>query len=151
MDTLFVLASSAASACSLAKARVSLPQRNGAYFCRSAPYPGRYGDIWPTPARRGPATLARSPFDRRRTPRPGLWNAGDCIAPRVPEVIEHGVTGFVVDNESEAIDAINRVGEFDRYRTRQEFEHRFTVRRMAEQHVELYRDLSLSKTHVAAA
>jgi len=43
----------------------------------------------------------------------------------VPEIIEHGVTGFVVDSEAQAIDAINRVGELGRSRIRQEFERRF--------------------------
>jgi len=59
----------------------------------------------------------------------------------VPEIIEHGVTGFVVDSEAQAIDAINRVGELGRSRIRQEFERRFTSRRMAEQYIELYRKL----------
>jgi len=62
----------------------------------------------------------------------------------VPEIIEHGVTGFVVDSEAEAIDAISRVGRLDRGRIRQDFERRFTTRRMAEQHVKLYRDLVVS-------
>jgi len=62
----------------------------------------------------------------------------------VPEIIEHGVTGFVVDSEAEAIDAISRVGRLDSGRIRQDFERRFTTRRMAEQHVKLYRDLVVS-------
>jgi glycosyltransferase involved in cell wall biosynthesis len=32
------------------------------------------------------------------------WRRGS-----VPEIIEHGVTGFIVDNEAEAIDAIARI------------------------------------------
>jgi glycosyltransferase involved in cell wall biosynthesis len=66
----------------------------------------------------------------------------------VPEIIEDGVTGFVVDNEAEALEAIHRVRELDRARIRHEFERRFTARRMAAQHVQLYRDLLLSKAGV---
>ena len=32
----------------------------------------------------------------------------------VPEVVDHGITGFVVSNEEEAIGAIGRLGELDR-------------------------------------
>jgi len=50
----------------------------------------------------------------------------------VPEIIEHGVTGFIVENEAEAIDAIERIPTLDRRRVRAGFERRFTARRMAE-------------------
>jgi glycosyltransferase involved in cell wall biosynthesis len=50
----------------------------------------------------------------------------------VPEIIEHGVTGFIVENEAEAIDAIKRIPTLDRGQVRAAFERRFTARRMAE-------------------
>jgi glycosyltransferase involved in cell wall biosynthesis len=60
----------------------------------------------------------------------------------VPEVIEDGVTGFIVDNEQEALRAINRLPELDRHRVRAAFERRFTSRRMAEDYLRLYQALS---------
>lgn len=49
----------------------------------------------------------------------------------VPEVVDHGISGFVVDDEAEAIDAIKRLGELDRRKVRAQFEDRFTANRMA--------------------
>jgi glycosyltransferase involved in cell wall biosynthesis len=59
----------------------------------------------------------------------------------VPEVIEDGVTGFVVDSEQEALAAIGRVDTLDRRRVRAAFERRFTAGRMAADYVALYRRL----------
>jgi glycosyltransferase involved in cell wall biosynthesis len=55
------------------------------------------------------------------------WRRGS-----VPEIVEHGVTGFIVDNEAEAVDAIERIPTLDRGRVRAAFERRFTARGMAE-------------------
>ena len=60
----------------------------------------------------------------------------------VPEVIDEGVTGFVVDGEAQAIEAIGRLGQLDRRRVRAGFEQRFTARRMAEEYVTLYTALA---------
>jgi glycosyltransferase involved in cell wall biosynthesis len=60
----------------------------------------------------------------------------------VREVIEEGVTGFVVDSEAEAVDAIGRIRRLDRGRIRKRFEQRFSARRMAEEYVESYRRLT---------
>jgi glycosyltransferase involved in cell wall biosynthesis len=59
----------------------------------------------------------------------------------VPEVIEHGVTGFVVDTEEEAIQAVKLLPDLDRRKIRQAFERRFTARRMAEDYVKQYQKL----------
>lgn len=56
----------------------------------------------------------------------------------VAEVVEDGVTGFVVDGENEAIDVVRRISTFDRRQVRAAFERRFTARRMAEEYVQLY-------------
>ena len=56
----------------------------------------------------------------------------------VPEVVDHGVTGFVVDGEAEAVQAIRRLDELDRRRVRAHFEQRFTARRMAEEYARHY-------------
>ncbi|HMI20605.1 MAG TPA: glycosyltransferase family 4 protein [Sphingomonas sp.] len=56
----------------------------------------------------------------------------------MPELIEHGVTGFLVDTFDEAVAAIGRIGEIDRAACRRAVEARFTVERMAELYLELY-------------
>jgi glycosyltransferase involved in cell wall biosynthesis len=59
----------------------------------------------------------------------------------VPEVIEDGVTGFVVDSVAEAVRAVGRVGELSRRRCRQAFERRFTAPRMAQDYLAVYEKL----------
>ncbi|MBN9559365.1 MAG: glycosyltransferase family 4 protein [Alphaproteobacteria bacterium] len=56
----------------------------------------------------------------------------------VPEVMDDGVSGFIVEDEAAAIAAVGRLGELDRARVRQQFERRFTARRMAEDYVDAY-------------
>ena len=56
----------------------------------------------------------------------------------VPEIIEHGRTGFIVDTLDEAIAATRDVHGLDRRRCRLEFERRFNVTRMARDYVSLY-------------
>jgi glycosyltransferase involved in cell wall biosynthesis len=65
----------------------------------------------------------------------------------VPEVIDEGVTGFVVDSEEEAVRAVRRLGEIDRRQVRASFERRFTARRMASEYVALYEDLVRRRAH----
>jgi glycosyltransferase involved in cell wall biosynthesis len=60
----------------------------------------------------------------------------------VPEVVDHGITGFVVSDEEEAIQAIGRLGELNRHRIRAQFEKRFTSRRMAEEYLNHYTALA---------
>jgi glycosyltransferase involved in cell wall biosynthesis len=59
----------------------------------------------------------------------------------VPEVLEDGVTGFIVESEEEAVRAVARLPELSRRRCRAEFERRFSVSRMAQDYVEVYRRL----------
>jgi glycosyltransferase involved in cell wall biosynthesis len=59
----------------------------------------------------------------------------------VPEVVDDGVTGFIVDNEAEAVAATQRLRRLDRARIRGVFERRFTARRMAEDYLNIYREL----------
>ena len=59
----------------------------------------------------------------------------------VPEVMDDGVTGFVVDNVDEAVAACGRLHEIDRAGVRARFEKRFTSRRMAADYVALYERL----------
>jgi glycosyltransferase involved in cell wall biosynthesis len=60
----------------------------------------------------------------------------------VPEVIEDGLTGFIVEDEIGAVGAIDRLSQLDRKKVRQRFEQRFTARRMAEDYLRVYRNLS---------
>jgi Glycosyl transferases group 1 len=64
----------------------------------------------------------------------------------VPEVIDQGVSGFIVENEEEAVAAIKRIGELDRRRVRAAFEQRFTAKRMAEDYIRHYKNM-LNQRH----
>jgi glycosyltransferase involved in cell wall biosynthesis len=60
----------------------------------------------------------------------------------VPEVVEPGLTGFIVDSEAAAAAAIdNQLSHLSRHKIRARFEERFTARRMASDYVEIYRGL----------
>jgi glycosyltransferase involved in cell wall biosynthesis len=65
----------------------------------------------------------------------------------VPEVIEDGETGFIVESMEEAIEATRRIPELSRERCREAFENRFTARRMAHDYVELYERLVAGAVH----
>ena len=56
----------------------------------------------------------------------------------MPEIIDDGVTGFLVDSLDEAVAAIERIDEIDRATCRKHVAERFTVDRMADQYLALY-------------
>src|SRR6201995_2978698 len=60
----------------------------------------------------------------------------------VPEVIDDGLTGFVVEDEISAVAAVDRLSRLDRGAIRAHFETRFTARRMALDYLEAYRGLT---------
>lgn len=60
----------------------------------------------------------------------------------VPEVIDHGRSGFIVDTLDEAVDAVGQLSHLSRATVRQTFDRRFTAERMARDYVEIYRNLS---------
>jgi glycosyltransferase involved in cell wall biosynthesis len=64
------------------------------------------------------------------------WRCG-----AVPEVVDHGETGFIVDSLDEALELLPRLARLDRARVRRRFEARFSVSRMAEQYLAAYRAL----------
>jgi len=66
--------------------------------------------------------------------------AFDCGS--VPEIIDHGVTGFIVDTEDAAIAAIPLLDRLSRQVIRDCFERRFSARRMANDYLALYRQLA---------
>ncbi len=59
----------------------------------------------------------------------------------MPELIDHGVTGFLVDSFDEAVAAVGRIDEIDRAACRRAVMERFTVDRMAERYIALYREV----------
>ncbi|MBR0718968.1 glycosyltransferase family 4 protein [Bradyrhizobium liaoningense] len=59
----------------------------------------------------------------------------------VPEVIEDGVTGFIVDGEEQAIEAVKESARLDRRKIRARFEERFSASRMAREYESQYRKL----------
>jgi hypothetical protein len=59
----------------------------------------------------------------------------------VPEVIDEGITGLVVDDEEQAVEALKRLGELDRRRVRERFEERFTAGRMAADYLSHYQSV----------
>jgi glycosyltransferase involved in cell wall biosynthesis len=59
----------------------------------------------------------------------------------VPEVVEDGVTGFIVEDEIGAVAAVNRLERVPRAGVRQRFEERFTSHRMAREYVEAYQSV----------
>jgi glycosyltransferase involved in cell wall biosynthesis len=61
----------------------------------------------------------------------------------VPEVIDNGVTGYVVDDEAAAVDALSYLDRLSPTAIRARFEQRFTARRMAEDYLALYRRLAV--------
>jgi glycosyltransferase involved in cell wall biosynthesis len=69
----------------------------------------------------------------------------------VPEVIDDGITGFVVSSEEEAVKAVGRLGELDRRRVRAHFEKRFSAKRMAEQYLRHYQELCKSSGRIQSA
>jgi glycosyltransferase involved in cell wall biosynthesis len=60
----------------------------------------------------------------------------------VPEIVEDGVTGFVVEDVEGAIGAVDRLGQLSREKIRKQFERRFTARRMAQDYLAVYRSLA---------
>ena len=56
----------------------------------------------------------------------------------VPEVLDNGMSGYIVDDVEQAIDALAALRHFDRARCRRVFEERFSSRRMAQDYVKIY-------------
>lgn len=67
----------------------------------------------------------------------------------VPEILDDGVTGFIVDSTDTAVAAVERVTELDRLAVRRRFGERFSAGRMARDYVERYIDV-LSRSSVNA-
>jgi glycosyltransferase involved in cell wall biosynthesis len=59
----------------------------------------------------------------------------------VPEVLEHGVTGFICETEEELVEAVGRLDEIDRARCRSEAMRRFSPALMADRYEQVYEHL----------
>ncbi len=67
----------------------------------------------------------------------------------VPEVIDEGVSGILMDSVEEAVENIERALLLDRRKVRDTFETRFTAERMAADYLEIYRNLPGVRTKAA--
>lgn len=66
----------------------------------------------------------------------------------VPEVIDDGITGYIVDSFEEAVCKIGSVLSLDRGQVRRRFDDRFSASRMARDYTDIYRKLIGAPTHV---
>lgn len=67
----------------------------------------------------------------------------------VPEIIDEGLTGFIVEDEISAVAAVGRLASLSRSAVRKQFEARFTARRMALDYLAAYRGLmKASEAHI---
>jgi glycosyltransferase involved in cell wall biosynthesis len=64
------------------------------------------------------------------------WRRGS-----VPEVIDDGVTGCIVESIEQAVEAVGRLARLSRHACRETFEQRFVSRRMAERYLDVYRSV----------
>jgi glycosyltransferase involved in cell wall biosynthesis len=60
----------------------------------------------------------------------------------VPEVVDDGVSGFIVSSEDEPVSAVERASSLDRSEVRRAFERRFTSKVMARNYLALYWSLA---------
>jgi glycosyltransferase involved in cell wall biosynthesis len=67
----------------------------------------------------------------------------------VPEVIDQGVTGYIVSSNSEAVKAIGKLEHFDRVRCRKQFEERFDVSNMVKKYEHVYAEVMEIKKRYA--
>ncbi len=59
----------------------------------------------------------------------------------VPEIVEHGITGFIVADRREAVAAVERLAQLDRARVRARFVERFSSSRMVDGYLEIYAEM----------
>jgi glycosyltransferase involved in cell wall biosynthesis len=63
----------------------------------------------------------------------------------VPEVVEEGISGFVVETVDQAAMAVGRVASLDRAKVRAAFERRFTIERTARDYSAIYHEMAASR------
>jgi glycosyltransferase involved in cell wall biosynthesis len=68
----------------------------------------------------------------------------------VPEVMIDGVSGYIVNNEDDAVDAVGRLDKISRVDCRRVFEQRYTVERMARRYLDVYQHIAHSQDKLAS-
>jgi len=68
----------------------------------------------------------------------------------VPEIIEDGVSGFIVEGIEEAVLAVENIGRIDRRGVRRAFERRFTAARMADEYMQVYESIAAGRRYRTA-
>ena len=63
----------------------------------------------------------------------------------VPEIIDDGISGFIVEDEAGAVAAVSRLSSLSRPRVRAQFEARFTARRMADDYLACFKALGAAE------
>jgi len=108
------------------------------------------------PAFLGNATALLFPVDWPEPFGLAMIEAASCGTPvlawargAVPEVVEDGVTGFVVDSLDAAVAAVRAIPTLDRLQIRRRFEARFLASRMTQDYLTVYR--ALGRRHITAA
>jgi glycosyltransferase involved in cell wall biosynthesis len=74
------------------------------------------------------------------------WRRGS-----VPEVIDEGVTGFMIEDIDEAVAAVHKARSLSRHAVRERFEQRFTMERVARDYVHVYHSLAAEPILLATA
>jgi glycosyltransferase involved in cell wall biosynthesis len=67
----------------------------------------------------------------------------------VPEVIQEGVTGFIVPDPESAVRAVERIGEIDRRKCWEHFEQHFDAERMAQNYLDIYQRLARGESSLS--
>jgi len=108
------------------------------------------------PAFLGNATALLFPIDWPEPFGLAMIEAMSCGTPviawrngSVPELVDHGRTGLVVESIEEAVAAVEKAARLDRLAVRERFEERFSAARMAQDYLAVYR--ALARRRVAAA
>lgn len=65
----------------------------------------------------------------------------------VPEVIDEGISGFVVNTADEAVSALKNISSVNRHLCRKRFEERFSVKRMTEDYLKIYENIINEKIY----
>jgi len=109
------------------------------------------------PAFLGNATALLFPIDWPEPFGLAMIEAMSCGTPviawrngAVPEVVDDGRTGLIVDSIEDAVAAVQRVARFDRLAVRERFEERFSAARMAQDYLAVYRALGRRRAVAAA-
>lgn len=100
------------------------------------------------PAFLGNATALLFPIDWPEPFGLAMIEAMSCGTPVIawpngaaPEIVDEGVTGFLVRSIPEAVEALRRAARLDRTAVRERFEQRFSAARMARDYLAVYRAL----------